>query len=62
MRRFLIDELRDIERTDSETGSLSALIERLIRSSSTIEAKVYDSDARTGMYVVVLEGLLDQTQ
>lgn len=59
MGRFLIDELRGIEGAAPDLNALSAKVVKLILSSRQIEAKVYDSDPRTGVYVLVLEGILE---
>ena len=62
MHRFFMEELPELEEASSGTGPLSARVARLILSSREITAKVYDSDARTGMYVVVLEGMLEPAE
>jgi hypothetical protein len=54
-----IEELRRIEGARTDHGTLSATMVKLIYASRELEAKVYDSDARSGMYVVVLEGILE---
>ena len=59
MARLLIEELRSIEGADTDPSLLSATVVRLILSSRQIETTVYDSDARTGTYVLVLEGTLE---
>jgi hypothetical protein len=57
--RSPIEELRSIEGSQADHSTLSATMVKLIYASRELEAKVYDSDARSGMYVVVLEGTLD---
>lgn len=59
MARLLIEELRGIEGPNPDPGCLGTTVVRLILSSRQIEATVYDSDVRTGTYVLVLEGTLD---
>jgi hypothetical protein len=59
MELLQMDEIRALETIQAEPGRLSALIVKLIFASREIEAKVYDSNPRTGNFVVVLEGVLD---
>lgn len=59
MELLQMDEIRALETIQAEPGRLSALIVKLIFASREIEAKVYDSNPRTGNFVVVLEGTLD---
>ena len=58
-QRSPIEELRSIEGSRADHSMLSATMVKLIFASRELEAKVYDSDARSGMYVVVLEGILE---
>jgi hypothetical protein len=58
-QRSPIEELRSIEGVNADQSALSATMVKLIHASRELEAKVYDSDARSGMYVVVLEGILE---
>jgi hypothetical protein len=58
-QRSPIDELRSIEGANADHSALSATMVKLIDASRELEAKVYDSDARSGMFVVVLEGILE---
>ena len=59
MELLQMDEIRALETIQAEPGRLSALIVKLIFASREIEAKVYDSNPRTGNFIVVLEGTLD---
>jgi hypothetical protein len=59
MHRSPLEDLRQIEGADSDPGVVSASIVRLIYASREFGAKVFDSDPRTGTYVVVLEGVLE---
>ncbi|HZM71191.1 MAG TPA: hypothetical protein VFB95_12605 [Candidatus Cryosericum sp.] len=59
MELLQMDDVRALETIQAEPGRLSALIVKLIFASREIEAKVYDSNPRTGNFVVVLEGTLD---
>ena len=59
MNVLRMDEVRALETTPAEPGRLSALIVKLVWASREIEAKVYDSNPRTGNFIVVLEGTLE---
>jgi hypothetical protein len=59
MHRSPLDDLRQIEGADPDPGLVSTTLVKLIYASREFEAKVFDSDARNGTYVVVLEGVLD---
>lgn len=58
MGRFSVEDLEALERVGTEPARLSGILERLVLGSMEVEAKVYDRDSRTGVYVVVLEGRL----
>jgi hypothetical protein len=58
-QRSPIEELRRIEGADADHSTLSATMVKLIYASRELEVKVYDSGARSGMFVVVLEGILE---
>jgi len=59
MERFPMKALQEIEGVGTDPGLVSATMMKLIFSSREFEVKIYDSDSRTGLYVIVLEGNVD---
>jgi hypothetical protein len=59
MDRSPVEDLREIDGVESDPGLVSATLVKLIYASREFVAKVYDSNAESGVYVVVLEGVLD---
>jgi hypothetical protein len=59
MNVLRMDDVRALGTIQVEPGRLSALIVKLVWASREVEAKVYDSNPRTGNFIVVLEGTLD---
>jgi hypothetical protein len=59
MPRFPIKGLQEIEGAGIDPGLVSATMMKLIFASREFAVKVYDSDSRSGIYVIVLEGSVD---
>ncbi len=59
MGRFHIEDLRGVEGQNLDPNALSAILVKLVLSSSQVEANVFDTNEQYGTYVVVLQGTLD---
>jgi len=59
MHRFPIRSLRIVEKAKKDPGLLSETMGKLIYASQEMKVKIFDSDARNGAYVIVLEGVLN---